>query len=139
MKCVQRSCQRTKNILENGYCNVCSEAVKETTAKFVEKNKTNDVDLKDLLTIHEKITSGKIVDQNVVNGLIIGGIVKIIAGHDVIKKELDAKIDNLEKENTSNKCRIECLETWINKQDETIKKVQESIANESRIKDVQSL
>ena len=55
MKCVQRSCQRTKNILDNGYCNVCNEAVKETTAKFVEKNKTNDIDLKDLLTIHEKI------------------------------------------------------------------------------------
>ena len=49
MKCVQRSCQRNKNILSNGYFNVCNEAVRDTTAKFVEKNRAHDVDLRDLL------------------------------------------------------------------------------------------
>ena len=47
---------------------MCNEAVKDTTAQLVEKNKTNDVDLKDLQSIHEDITSGKVVDQNVING-----------------------------------------------------------------------
>lgn len=74
------------------------------------------------------------MDQNVINGLIIGGIVKIIAGHDAIKKELDTKIDKLEKESITSKCRIESLETWINKQDETLKKMRDE--NEARRTDV---
>ena len=128
----QRSCQRNENILENGYCQGCNEAVKDTTAQLVEKNKTNDADLKDLLSIHEDITSGKVVDQNVMNGLMIGVIVKIIAGHDAFKKELDTKIDQLEKENTTSQYRIESLETWINKQDETIMKMRD----EKRLEDL---
>ena len=70
---------------------------------------------------------GGVVYQNVVNELIIGGIIKIIAGHDVIRNKFDAKIDKLS--------RIEWLETWVNKQDEIIKKVQDIIESESRIND----
>ena len=37
--CLQKSCQRNKNInVQTGLCNVCDEVVKDTTERFKDKN-----------------------------------------------------------------------------------------------------
>ena len=39
----------------------------------------------------------------------------------------------------TNKCRIESLETWVNKQDETIKNIRNDLEKESSNKDIETL
>ena len=128
MKCVQKSCQRSKNILANGYCNVCKEVVEETTANLRKKFplKQVEVNFKDLVATHEKLKKGESVDHKIVSGLTLGGVINILAQHDSLEN-LETRIDALEKENKTNKTRIESLESWTNKQEEEIKKLTSTI------------
>ena len=126
MKCFQNSCQRNKNLLANGYCNVCNEAVAQVTNKLnerINKAKFKEVDVQDLVKVHDKLKNGTKVDQNSVNAIIIDGLIKLIAGHDTIKHELEVKIETMEANIKTKECRIESLENWVNKQDETIKNI----------------
>ena len=122
MKCVQKSCQRNKNIdVQSGLCNVCHDVVKETTDKFKNKEarkvitKKVEVDFADMVRMHQKLSKGEVNDPTAVSGLILGGIINILAQHDQIE-DLEAKIENLELENKTNKSRLEALENWISKQ-----------------------
>ena len=55
---------------------------------------------------------GEIVDQNVVNGVIMGGIISLITKKAVIAEDLEARITSLEVDANTSKCRIESLESW---------------------------
>ena len=109
MKCAQNSCQRNKKILSNGFCNVCNEAKAETEAKQKEKNKAIDVDVKHLMSLHENLESGKVVDQASINKMLIKGILKGIACHDTNRKEYDSKIEIMKTEHKTDKCRLNLL------------------------------
>ena len=143
MKCVQKSCQRNKNLLENGYCNVCNEAVQETTTKELEKNNKfkgiKQVDTQELLKIYENVKKGNLIDQTTMSLSIIGGLFKIIDHQEASEKELEAKINKLEVENISNKSRIESLETWINRRDEAIKDMDSKLRKVPQDKDIEAL
>ena len=58
MKCLQKSCQRNKNInVGNGLCNVCSEVVKDTTKRLDIKKATKvtkrvEVDFAEMVKMH---------------------------------------------------------------------------------------
>ena len=133
MKCLQKSCQRNKNInFKTGLCNVCEEVVQDTTNKLIKKDQTKilikkvDVDYKEMVKMQDKLSKGEINDPAIVNGLILGGIINILVQHDAME-ELDAKMKALEEENKTNKNRIESLETWNCKQTEEIQKLANQI------------
>ena len=61
MKCKQNS---NKNLLGNGYCSVCNEAIMDIHAEQDAKNKDNEEIVNDLLHVNEKLRNGEVVDQN---------------------------------------------------------------------------
>ena len=131
MKCKQKLCNRAKNIRDNGYCNVCDEAMKEVkknTEQVKKKNNTNEVhvDLEFMSKMHEKLVKGEAVDQKDVSSLLLAGIIKILSQHDFINT-LGEKIDKLEHENLTNKFRLESVENWVLKQSEAINNVDKKL------------
>ena len=106
--------------------------MKDTTAEN-KKQKVNqkslEFDIKDLLSSYEKLSKNEKVDQNTLNVVIMKGIIK---QHDDLEKA-EAKINDLERENNTNKCRIESLETWINKQDKAIKDIFDRVEKEKSV------
>ena len=131
MVCKQRSCQRNKNLKQSGYCNVCEEAITASN-KAREKeqrntvNNTVETDLKLMISTHEKLVKGEAIDKDVVNILVLGGVVNILGQHDRIV-EIENKVKALEIENITQKSRIESLENWILKQDVSIKDLDEKL------------
>ena len=125
MKCRQNLCQRNKNLKPNGNCNVCDDAI----AKVV-KPSNNDkkklenitVDLKLMVDIHKKLCDGVPVDQQVVSGLLLSGIVNILNQHNVIEV-LEEKLESLFIENKTNKIRTESIENWLLKHDENLREI----------------
>ena len=82
MKCLQKSCQRNKNIdVQSGLCNVCHDVVKDTTEKFKNKEaikvikKKVEVNFADMVRMHQKLSKGEVLDHTAVSGLILGGII----------------------------------------------------------------
>ena len=131
MKCKQKLCNRAKNICDNGYCNVCDEAMKEVkknTEQVKKKNNMNEVhvDLELLLKMHGKLVKGEPVDQKDVSSLLLAGIIKILSQCDFINT-LEEKIEKLEHENLTNKFRLESIENWVLKQSEAIDKVDKKL------------
>ena len=125
MKCKQNLCSRTKNLLSSGNCNVCQEAIKKATDEKTKpskdaKNKKVELDFKILVDTHSKIAQGVKVDPDVVNTLLLGGIINILSQHDNLE-ELERKLESLEHENRTNKLRIDSLGNWVVKQSEVIK------------------
>ena len=117
MKCNQKSCNRTKNLLNNGFCNVCNEAIMDINKEYDAQKKINEGIIKDLMGVNEKLRRGEIVDQNVVNGVIMGGIISLITKKAVLDEDLEARITSLEVDANTSKSRIESLESWIQKHD----------------------
>ena len=122
MKCLQKSCQRTKNINnENGLCNVCNDVVKDTTKRLedIKANKVPpkkvEIDFVKMVKIHDKLSRGEAIDPAAVSNLVLGGIINILVQHDMID-HLEAKLIELEQENKTSKVRIESLEHWMSKQ-----------------------
>ena len=122
MKCIQKSCQRNKNINDvNGLCNVCNDVVKDTTKRLEDKKvnkvprKKVEVDFAKMVKMHEKLARGESIDPAVISSLVLGGVINILVQHDMIE-DLEAKLKELEQENKTNKIRIESLEHWMNKQ-----------------------
>ena len=83
------------------------------------------------MSLHENLESGKVVDQASINKMLIKGILKGIACHDTNRKEYDSKIEIMKTEHKTEKCRIECLETWVNKQNEISKNLGREVNQES--------
>ena len=86
MKCRQNLCQRNKNLKPNGNCNVCDNAIdKVVQPSNNDKKKLENitVDLKLMVDIHKKLCDGVPVDQQVVSGLLLSGIVNILNQHNL--------------------------------------------------------
>ena len=90
MKCIQKLCQRTKNITSTGNYNVCDEVIKQNTEKRKRVDKQNkiiekvEVDLTMKISTHKKLANGQKVDPEIVSNLLLGGIINILAQHDTI-------------------------------------------------------
>ena len=123
MKCKQRACNRNKKLLNNGFCNVCNKAIMDINAENNAQKKVNEAIIMDLINVNEKLRQGEIVDQNVVNGLIMGGIISLITKKAELDEDLEARITQLEVDEKTSKSRIESLESWIQKHDEKLKEI----------------
>ena len=130
MKCKQKSCKRNQNPnITSGYCNVCDEVAKESIDNVKKKDDSNkhamkkvDIDYKEMVKLHEKLSKGEVSNPSSANGLILGGIINILIEQGAIE-ERDDKLKALEEENKTTNARLESLESWNNKQAEEIKKL----------------
>jgi hypothetical protein len=122
MKCKQKSCKRNQNSnITSGYCNVCDEVAQEITDKIKKKDDSNkhamkkvDIDYKEMVKLHEKLSKGEVSDPASAHGLILGGIINILVDQGAIE-ERDEKLKALEEENKTINDRLESLESWSNK------------------------
>ena len=130
MKCKQKSCNRNKNLLGNGYCNVCTEAIMDVNAEHDAKKKVNEALIKDLIGMNDKLGRKEIVDQNRVNRLIMSGIIALIDNHTKFDENQDARIVDLEVEKNTSKNRLESLESWTLKQDDKLKDMKDNADKE---------
>ena len=99
---------RNKNLLGNGYCH---EAIMEINAEHDAKKKFNEALVKDLIDFNKKLRKGDIVDQGEAIRMIMGGIIALISKKTGIDEHFEAKMMNLEVENTTGKNRLESLES----------------------------
>ena len=93
MKCKQKSCNRNKNLLSNGYCSVFHEAIMEINAEHDAKKKVNEALVKDLIDFNKKLRKGEIVDQGEAIRMIMGGIIALISKKAGIDEHFEAKIN----------------------------------------------
>ena len=105
MKCKQKSCNRNKNLLDNGFCNVCNEAIMDTNDEHNTQKVANEAIIKDLVNVNERQRRGEVVDQNFVNSLIMEGIISLVTHKDVMDEDLEARIINLEVNRNTSKSR----------------------------------
>ena len=121
MKCKQKSCKRNQNINQtSGFCNVCHDVSQEATNDLDKKKEFNkqglkkvNMDHKEMIKMHEKLSKGEVIDHASTSSVILGGIINILVQHSVIE-ELEVKIETLEQDNVSNKARLDSLESWNN-------------------------
>ena len=129
MKCKQQLCQRSKNINENGNCNICDDAINEAIRKIEKTDKSTGnvaIDLNMMIEIHKKLSNGVTVEPKVVSGLLLGGVINIINQHDKIV-DLENKIKISLIESCTNKTRLEMLENWVKKQDDLINEIDDKL------------
>jgi hypothetical protein len=50
----------------------------ETNAEHAKQKEANEAIIKDLVNVNDRLRRGEIVDQSLVNGLIMGGIISLI-------------------------------------------------------------
>ena len=58
MKCVTKSCQRSKNILANGFCKTCDEAKKVDNPQMKKTSKAIEFNVKEIEIIYNKLKPG---------------------------------------------------------------------------------
>lgn len=131
MKCSQKLCQRTKHISSSGNCNVCEDVIetlrKANEAKIKKSNfEKVELDLKLMVDTHKKLLSGSQVDPEVVNTLLLGGVVNILIHSEAID-DIEEKVRDLQREDCTNKAKIEYLENWVIKQNNTLEELSEKI------------
>ena len=130
MNCKKNLCHRSKNIQASGNCNVCDDVIKALETQNNNNKKPREivsVDMKLMLETHEKLSKGAAIDPKVVSGLLLSGVINILIQHDTI--------ENLEIESRTTKIRLDMLENWIIKQDETLKE----LTNNGPIDDVNNV
>ena len=133
MKCTTKSCQRSKNILANGFCTTCNEAKKvENPQKQITPNKI-EVNVNEIKTIYNKLKMGDVVDH-VVNSVIIGGILGFISQNDA-NLQLKARVSELESDLKTSKLRIYSLENWMTRNEEDKKTIEKDIKKCSNLID----
>ena len=131
MKCSQKLCQRTKNISSSGNCNVCENVIETIKEKHETSNKKSnfekvELDLKLMVDTHKKLISGSQVDPNVVNTLLLGGVVNILSHSEAID-DIEESVKCLKREDCTNKAKIEYLENWVINQDKTIEELNKKL------------
>ena len=67
----------------------------------------------------KKIIQGTQVDPKTVNVLVLGVVINILSQSEAME-EIEAGAKVLEQENLTNKTKIECLENWVLKQNDSI-------------------
>ena len=138
MKCIQKLCQRTKNLKNSGNCNVCEDVIAEALKKHNElvnkKAKLVDiqVDLNELVETHKKLSTGTPIDQKILSSLILAGIVNILNQHDTVAA-LEERVNMNAIENVTRNVRVESLENWVTKQEQTIILLEERLKVEKDI------
>ena len=131
MKCKQRLCQRTKNVGSEGNCDVCQDVINVMNTKYAEIDakktvKPVQVDLKQMVKVHEQLSKGVKTDPQIVSVLVLGGIINITSQHDAIE-ELEVRIKQLEREEISTKTRIEAVENWVLTQSDSLRTLSEHV------------
>ena len=127
MKCQQKLCQRTKKISTTGNCDVCQNVIEELTKKN-ETTKINsnfkkvEIDFKLMYETHKKLLNGSQVDPKVVNTLLLGGVVNILIQSEEIEA-IEQRVKAMEREDLTNKAKIEYLENWVIKQNDAIEEL----------------
>ena len=94
-----------------------------------EKQKTFqrvELDLQLLIDTQNKLVSGKSVEPNVVNTLLLGGIRNILCQSEEFENALE-RVKVLERENIENKLRLESLEHWLLKLNDKMQETNENI------------
>ena len=71
---------------------------------------------------HKKVLNG----SQVVNTLLLGGVVKILIQSEEVEG-IEQRVKALEREDLTNQTKIEYLETWVIKQNDTIEKMSKMI------------
>ena len=71
-----------------------------------------DLDLKLLIDTHSKLVNGKLVEPQIVNTLLLGGILNILCQSEQFDVAMD-RVNDLEKDNIQIKFRLESLENWM--------------------------
>ena len=132
MKCNQKLCQRTKNVNQNGNCNVCEEVLENAKKAHekIDQNKTVQrvaLDMKQMVDMHKKLTTGIKIDPQDVSVLLLGGVINILSQHDALES-LEERIKSLEHNNITNKTRIESLENWVVSQSDLINMLDEKLS-----------
>ena len=117
IKCTTKTCQRSKNILLSGFCKTCNEAkrVENPEKKKIVNEAEESFEL--IKNIYNKLKKGDVVDQNVVNSSIIGGILGFISQTNATF-QLKARVAELEDDLKTSNRRIESLENWMTRSDE---------------------
>ena len=114
MKCKQKLCARSKNLSTNGNCSVCEEVLenariaKDQTIKHKSVPKI-EVDLKQMIDVHGKLSKGANIDPSVVSGLLLAGVINILGQHDALE-QLEEKLKVLEHDSLTNRNRTDALE-----------------------------
>ena len=73
---------------------------------------------------HKKLLNGIQVDPTVVNTLLLGGVVNIIIQSEEIEA-IEHRVTAMEREDITNKAKIEYLENWVINQNDTIKELKD--------------
>ena len=137
MKCKQKSCNRNKNLLSNGFCSVCNEAIMDVNSEQDAKKRVDDALIKDLIGVNERLGRGEEVEQNEAIRLIMGGIITLINKKAGIEEHYEARVIDLEVENNTTKNRLESLESWVLRQDEKLKEMDiKAVENYETIKEM---
>ena len=123
-KCNQKLCQRTKNIRGNGVCSVCDDVITNVEARHakLDKNRISkkvEFDLNHMIEINEKLLKGVRIDSHVVSNLVLSGIINIIEQNEIVE-ELEHKVKQLEHSDITIKARLESIENWVLKQNDSI-------------------
>ena len=130
MKCKQKLCNRTKNIETSGNCSICENVMLECFKEFDKQKKPVtkkvEVDFDLMVKVQEQLSRGVLVEQEIVNNLILGGVINILHQHDTIE-EVESRIKVVEQISMTDKIRIEALENWTLKQAEDIKELTERL------------
>ena len=83
MKCKQKLCHRTKHLNEFGNCNVCDDVLKQAQHDHQQVDQRKSVkwiefDVKEMINTHKKLSKGEKVEPNIVNSLILSGIINMM-------------------------------------------------------------
>ena len=107
MKCNTKSCQKSKNILANGFCKSCNEArnTNNTQQNHALNQRKVEIDVNEIETIYSKLKKGEVIEQNVINSILIGGVLNFIV-HQENAQKLEAKVLELETELKTSKCKL---------------------------------
>ena len=85
-----------------------------------------ELDLKLLMDTHSQLVNGKKVETNIVNTLLLGGIVNILCQSEQLDDVFE-RVKVLETENVQTKFRLESLENWMLKLNEKTQEATEKI------------
>ena len=116
---------------QSGYCTICDDLIEELKRQYESKEKKRtfqrvELDFKLPKETHEKLVEGSLVDPQVVNTLLLGGINNILYQSDLIEETAE-KVKTLEIEVLTNKARMETLENWVVKLSEKYDEVKRKL------------
>ena len=129
MKCKQKLCQRNKNVCDA----VIGEELKKYNTLLRKKPLISnvEVDLKAMVDVHEKLANGAPIDQKMVSRLLLAGEINILNQHNIIV-DLEKRLTTNDIENMTMKVRVESLDNWVLKQEETAKHLEEKLSKVER-------